>query len=58
MSIGLALLCTVLFMQDLTILSILLIVGFMVWLVFNVVVYMLVNQLLATTNVIEKLKGD
>lgn len=58
MSIGLALLCTVLFMQDLTILSILLIAGFMVWLVFYVVVYMLVNQLLATTNVIEKLKGD
>jgi len=58
MSIGLALLCTVLFMQDITLLSILLIAGFMVWLVFYVVVYMLVNQLLATTNVIEKLKGD
>lgn len=58
MSIGLALLCTVLFMQDITILSILLIAGFMVWLLFHVVVYMLVNQLLATTNVIEKLKGD
>lgn len=58
MSIGLALLCTVLFMQDITLLSVLLIAGFMVWLVFYVVVYMLVNQLLATTNVIEKLKGD
>lgn len=58
MSIGLALLCTVLFMQDTTILSILIIAGFMVWLVFHVVVYMLVNNLLATTNIIEKLKGD
>jgi len=57
-SIGLALLCTVLFMQDTTILSILIIAGFLVWLVFNIVVYMLVNNLLATTNIIEKLKGD
>ncbi|MFJ5766900.1 hypothetical protein ACIP9C_16235 [Lysinibacillus sp. NPDC093210] len=58
MSIGLALLCTVLFMQDISIISILIIAGFLVWLLFNVVVYMLVNNLLATTNVIEKLKGD
>ncbi|MGE7842840.1 hypothetical protein ACQKNX_18865 [Lysinibacillus sp. NPDC093712] len=58
MSIGLALLCTVLFMQDISITSILIIAGFIVWLLFNVVVYMLVNNLLATTNVIEKLKGD
>ena len=58
MSIGLALLCTVLFMQDITLLSILLIAGFLVWLLFYVVVYILVNQLLATTNIIEKLKGD
>ena len=57
-SIGLALLCIVLFMQDHTILSILLIAGFIVWLLFYVVIYMLVNQLLATTNIIEKLKGD
>jgi len=57
-SIGLALLCTVLFMQDTTILSILIIAGFIVWLVFNIVVYLLVNNLLATTNIIEKLKGD
>ncbi len=58
MSIGLALLCTVLFMRDISIISILIIAGFLVWLLFNVVVYMLVNNLLATTNVIEKLKGD
>lgn len=58
MSIGLALLCTVLFMQDISIISILIIAGFLVWLLFNVVVYRLVNNLLATTNVIEKLKGD
>jgi hypothetical protein len=58
MSIGLALLCTVLFMQEISITSILIIAGLMVWLLFNLVVYMLVNKLLATTNVIEKLKGD
>lgn len=55
---GLALLLTGLFVQDTSILSILLPAGLLVWLLFNLVAHILVDKLLATTNVIEKLKGD
>ncbi|WP_285395803.1 hypothetical protein [Lysinibacillus sp. fls2-241-R2A-57] len=56
--IALALLLTVILLENTSILSILVFAGLIVWLLLGVVANVLVSKLLATTNVIEKLKGD